>query len=108
MLDGRPINCVISDMAPKATGVGCLDQENIMTLCYSVLRFAITMSAPGASCLVKVWDNGAVKKLEENMLKFYETVKRIKPPASRSDSAEMFILAKGLAGNQADSVKPTK
>lgn len=99
LLDGRLINCVISDMAPNATGVRALDQENIMNLCYSVLRFAIPLSAPNAHCLMKIWDNGDVPKFEENILKFYKSVKRIKPPASRSDSAEIFILAKEFGGS---------
>lgn len=102
LLDGRQINCVLSDMAPNATGVRCLDQENITKLCYSVLRFAVLMSSPDASCLVKLWDNGDVQKLEKDMLRFYKTVKRVKPPASRSDSAEMFLLARGFAGRQAE------
>lgn len=85
-------------MAPNATGVRCLDQENIMKLCYSVLRFAIPLSAPDAHCLMKIWDNGDVQKLEQDILKFYKSVKRIKPPASRADSAEVFILARGFSG----------
>lgn len=102
LLKGRLINCVISDMAPNATGVRCLDQENIIKLCYSVLRFAIPLSAPDANCLMKVWDNGDVAKLEADILKFYKHVKRVKPPASRSDSAEIFILAKEFAGPSND------
>lgn len=107
-LGDRLINCVISDMAPKATGIGCLDKENIITLCYTVLRFAILMSTQGASCLVKTWDCGEVSMLEKNMLKFYKTVKRIKPPASRSDSAELFLLARGLYGKESETVLETK
>ncbi|XP_019554606.3 rRNA methyltransferase 2, mitochondrial [Aedes albopictus] len=98
LLGDRPVDCVLSDMAPNATGVRSLDQENIITLCYSVLRFAILMSAPNASLLVKIWDNGEVPLLEKNMQKYYQQVKRIKPRASRSDSAENFILARGFVG----------
>lgn len=85
-------------MAPNATGVRALDHENIMTLCYTVLRFAILMSAPNASLLVKIWDNGDVKKLEKDMSKFYRKVKHFKPKASRTDSTERFMLAKGFYG----------
>lgn len=98
LLGERRVDCVLSDMAPNATGVRSLDQENIITLCYSVLRFAILMSSPNASLLVKVWDNGEVPLLEKNMQKYYQQVKRIKPRASRSDSAENFILARGFTG----------
>lgn len=96
LLNGRKIDCILSDMAPNATGVRCLDQDKIMDLCYSVLRFAIQMSAENASLLMKIWDNGDVKKFEEIVLRNYKTIKHIKPEASRGDSAEKFLLAKNF------------
>ncbi|XP_055543494.1 rRNA methyltransferase 2, mitochondrial [Wyeomyia smithii] len=98
MLGNRRLDVVLSDMAPNATGVRSLDQENIITLCYSVLRFAILMSSPDASLLMKIWDNAEVPILEKNIQQYYRMVKRIKPRASRSDSAENFILARGFVG----------
>ncbi|XP_068157939.1 rRNA methyltransferase 2, mitochondrial [Drosophila tropicalis] len=95
-LAGRQVNCVLSDMAPNATGVRMLDQESITNLCYEVLRFALAMSAPDANLVVKVWDNGDVPKLERDMLRHYEKVKRVKPRASRGDSAEHFLVARGF------------
>lgn len=103
LLDGRKIDCVMSDMAPNATGVRALDQENITTLCYTVLRFAIQMSSPNASLLVKLWDNGEVHKLEKDMLRYYKNVKHIKPKASRSDSAEKFLLATDFYGLKSEN-----
>lgn len=97
-MNGRKIDCVLSDMAPNATGVRSLDQDKIMDLCYSVLRFAVLMSAENASLLVKIWDNGEVKKFEEIALRYYKTIKHIKPEASRGDSAEKFLLAKDFCG----------
>lgn len=85
-------------MAPNATGVKMLDQEVIINLCYNVLRFALAMSAPRANLVVKVWDNGDVPKLEKDILKFYDKVKRVKPRASRGDSSEHFFVAKGFKG----------
>lgn len=98
LLKERSVDCVLSDMAPNATGVRSLDQENITTLCYSVLRFALQMSSQGAHLLMKIWDNGEVPTLERDILKYYKTVKTVKPHASRMDSAEMFILAKYFKG----------
>lgn len=97
-LDGRQVNCVLSDMAPNATGVKMIDQEVIIKLCYDVLRFALAMSAPQANLVVKVWDNGDVPKLEKDILRFYDIVKRVKPRASRGDSSEHFFIAKGFKG----------
>ncbi|ALC47340.1 CG11447 [Drosophila busckii] len=97
-LAGRQVNCVMSDMAPNATGVRMLDQESITNLCYEVLRFALAMSAHGANLVVKIWDNGDVPKLERDIQTYYEKVKRVKPRASRGDSAEHFLLARGFKG----------
>lgn len=83
-------------MAPNATGVRQLDQENIMMLCNSVLEFALKMSAPKASLLVKIWDNGDAPRFIKRLETYYDFVKTIKPHSSRDDSMEKFILAKGL------------
>lgn len=83
-------------MAPNATGVRSLDQENIMMLCNSVLDFALKLSAHRASLLVKVWDNGDVPKFIHKLEAYYDSVKSIKPLSSRDDSTEKFILARGL------------
>lgn len=98
LLNGRTVDCVLSDMAPNATGVRCLDQEKIMELCYNVLQFAIHMSSDNASLLVKIWDNGDSKKFIDIAKRYYNIVKYIKPEASRSDSAENYILAKEFKG----------
>lgn len=98
MLNGRRLNCVLSDMAPNASGVRQLDHERIMILCNSVLEFALRLSAPKASLLVKVWDNGDAPKFITRLEGLYETVKAVKPQSSRGDSAEKFILARGLKG----------
>ena len=98
LLNGRKIDCVLSDMAPNATGVRILDQDKIMDLVYGVLQFAVLMSSENASLLVKIWDNGNVKKFEEIALRYYKSIKQIKPEASRGDSAERFLLAKEFRG----------
>lgn len=100
LIGDKKINCIMSDMAPNATGVRSLDQDKIMNLCYDVLRFAIQMSAEDASLLIKVWDNGEVKKFEGALLQYYKTCKYLKPNASRSDSAEKFLLARGFKGSE--------
>ncbi|KAI9581228.1 rRNA methyltransferase 2, mitochondrial isoform X2 [Glossina fuscipes] len=97
-LDGKRVNCVLSDMAPNATGVKMIDQENIINLCYAVLKFALAMSSTQANLLMKVWDNADVPKLEKDLERFYANVKRVKPRASRGDSSEHFLLARNYKG----------
>lgn len=108
VLAGRQVDCVLSDMAPNATGVRALDHERITDLCYAVMRFAALMSAPGATLLVKVWDNGNVEQLERDMLRFYGSVKIIKPRASRADSTEKFLLAREFRGLAEQTTTTTK
>lgn len=96
LLNGRLVNCVLSDMAPNASGIRSLDQENIMELATSVFVFAKEVSAKEAILLIKIWENGDLHKLEKLISTVYETCKIVKPHASRSDSAEKYILAKGF------------
>lgn len=98
VLDNRLINVVLSDMAPQATGIKDLDQENIIKLCYSVLRFAVLMSAKNATLLVKLWQGAGANNLELDLSKFYKNVRVVKPQSSRSDSAEIFLLARDFKG----------
>lgn len=98
VLKDKKINVVLSDMAPKATGVRQLDQDNIVTLCYSVLRFALQMSEQDASIVMKIWSNGQMNELQTQMERYYKTVKVVKPNASRGDSAEQFLVGRGFVG----------
>ncbi|KAJ8978612.1 hypothetical protein NQ317_010070, partial [Molorchus minor] len=86
-LKGEKVHVVISDMAPNATGVKHLDKENIIKLCYAALKFAVQMSVKDASLLVKLWQCEDMKKLVDDISRFYSNVKVVKPNASRSDSA---------------------
>lgn len=83
-------------MAPNASGIKSLDKDNIMDLAFSVLQFAREVSSTDAVLLIKVWENGDLPKLEKSILEFYDSCKAVKPNASRSDSAEKFILARGF------------
>ncbi|XP_011498301.1 PREDICTED: rRNA methyltransferase 2, mitochondrial [Ceratosolen solmsi marchali] len=89
---------VMSDMAPNATGIKELDHENIIKLAYSAFKFAILSSTYNATLIVKVWDGTESLGLEKDIEKFYKNVKIVKPVASRSESSEKFILARGFKG----------
>lgn len=97
-LGGRPVDLVVSDMAPNATGLLSMDHENIITLAYAALRFALHVSKDGGAVLLKIWDGVDAKKLENDLARFYDKVKIVKPASSRTDSAEKFLLARGFKG----------
>lgn len=98
MLNDRSVDVVLSDMAPNASGMKELNHEIITQLCYSVLKFAITFSNVGGTCLMKIWDGKNAVKLHDDMLRFYKTVRWVKPDASRSDSSELFLLGRNFKG----------
>lgn len=100
VLNGRKVDIVLSDMAPSATGVRELDKDRILGLCYMALRFAALVSKVDGTFLFKVWDGKEVPILEMDLERFYKNIKIMKPKASRSDSSEKFILARGFKGIQ--------
>lgn len=102
-LKDEKAHAVVSDMAPSATGIRDLDNENIVKLCYSVLRFALLVSRIGASVLMKLWQCGDTKRLENDIARFYNNVKVVKPHASRADSTEIFLLGRDFKGIKSNS-----
>ncbi|KAL3273364.1 hypothetical protein HHI36_014812 [Cryptolaemus montrouzieri] len=91
-------NVVLSDMAPNVTGIREMDNENMMSLCHSVLKFAIQVTEIHGTLLLKLWQCGQTKCLENNMSQFYQNVKFVKPKSSRADSAEIFLLGRNFKG----------
>ncbi|XP_011696320.1 PREDICTED: rRNA methyltransferase 2, mitochondrial [Wasmannia auropunctata] len=100
LLRGEKADVVLSDMAPNASGVRDIDHDNIMLLAYAVLRFALQIGRVhrGSALVVKVWDGGKTRQFEENLLKFYNSVRVIRPDATRDESTEKFFLARGFKG----------
>ncbi|CAH3901969.1 unnamed protein product [Pieris brassicae] len=100
ILDGKLVDLVLSDMAPSATGIRELDKDRILGLCYMAIRFAALVTKIDGNLLFKVWDGKEVPILEMDLERFYKNIKILKPKASRSDSSEKFILARGFKGIQ--------
>lgn len=88
-------------MAPNATGIKDADAENIVTLCFCTLQFAVLFSEVGAALVMKLWQCGQQKRLEDAANKFYKSVKIAKPESSRSDSAEIFLVCREFKGLKA-------
>ncbi|GAB6021042.1 hypothetical protein CHUAL_003677 [Chamberlinius hualienensis] len=97
-LDGLKPDAILSDMAPNAIGVRSLDNECIVNLALAALVFAVKNLKPGGTFLCKVWNGAEVTKLETNMIKFFESVRRVKPVSSRTDSSEIFFLGRSFKG----------
>jgi 23S rRNA (uridine2552-2'-O)-methyltransferase len=87
---------VLSDMAANTTGHRQTDHLRIMALAEAAADFAREVLAPGGVFLCKVLQGGTEATLLAALKRVFETVKHVKPPASRSDSAELYLLAKGF------------
>ncbi len=93
---GGSVGAVLSDMASPATGHRETDHIRIMSLCETALEFALEVLAPGGTFLAKVLRGGTEKQLLDTLKKRFTKVVHVKPPASRADSAEMYVLALGF------------
>lgn len=91
-LEGRLVNVVLSDMAPQATGQKDMDHYLICELVLSVLKFSTQVLNFNGQVLCKLWDGQDRVKMVSLMKKLFQDVKIVKPNASRSDSAEIYLL----------------
>jgi len=93
---GGPVDVVLSDMAANATGHAQTDHLKIMALVEAAADFAREVLAPGGTFLAKVLQGGTETGLLASLKRDYKSVKHVKPPSSRSDSAELYLFATGF------------
>ncbi len=101
---GGKADVVLSDMAANATGHRQTDHLRIMALAEAAARFAREVLAEGGSFLCKVLQGGTEAALLSELKRDFTSVKHVKPPASRSESAELYLFAKGFRGGSATPV----
>ncbi len=97
LMDG-PVDVVLSDMAAPSTGHPQTDHLRIMALAEAAQDFAEQVLAPGGVFVAKVLRGGTERGLLERLKRGFEKVRHIKPPASRADSAEIYVVATGFRG----------
>ena len=98
-LGDRPVDLVLSDMAPNTTGHNATDHLRIMGLVELAADFARRVLAPGGGFVAKVFQGGTEKELLAALKRDYAQVRHAKPPASRKDSAEAYVVAQGFRGS---------
>jgi 23S rRNA (uridine2552-2'-O)-methyltransferase len=101
-LDGAP-DLVLSDMAAPTTGHRRTDHMRTMQLCEIAAQFAIDNLKPGGHFLSKTFQGGTENMILDMLKRNFRTVHHVKPPASRQESVELYILAKGFKGRGASS-----
>lgn len=107
MLGGRA-DLVMSDMAPNTTGHPATDHVRIMGLTDNALHFALQITEPGGAFIAKVFQGGAEKQMLDTLKKNYTTVRHVKPPASRKESRELYVIALGFRGEVPHDETPTE
>ena len=101
-LGGAP-DCVISDMAAPTVGHRQTDHLRTMHLGEVAADFAVSVLKPGGHFLAKTFQGGTERELLDLLKRNFRSVHHIKPPSSRSESVELFILAKGFKGRNSDA-----
>jgi 23S rRNA (uridine2552-2'-O)-methyltransferase len=96
-LDGPP-DLVLSDMAANTVGHKQTDHLRTMGLVEAAVDFAIQSLAPGGALVAKVFAGGTDGELLAVLKRNFTTVKHAKPPASRKDSSEWYVIAQGFKG----------
>lgn len=99
-LNGKKADLVMSDMHAPATGHKQTDHLRIMGLVEAALDVAEDVLAPGGTFLAKVLQGGAGKELVARLNSSFAKVRHVKPKASRTESAEIYVLAAGFRGTQ--------
>ena len=98
MVNNEPIDLVISDMAPNITGVKAVDQPKSIYLLELAIDLADQVLKPGGTLLMKIFQGEGFQPLLAELRQRYQKVITRKPDASRTRSAEVYLLAKGFKG----------
>lgn len=93
---GGKVDAVVSDMAANTTGNPSLDHLRIMNLVEEAFLFATEILKDGGSFVAKIFQGGTEAKLLAEMKKYFKVVKHAKPPASRKESSEFYVIATGF------------
>lgn len=104
-LDGKA-DVVMSDMAAASSGHKQTDHLRIMALCEAAALFAFDVLDRGGTFVAKVLAGGAEADLQRLLKQRFDTVAHMKPPSSRSDSSEKFVVARGYRGGEELTISP--
>jgi 23S rRNA (uridine2552-2'-O)-methyltransferase len=93
---GGKADLVLSDMAPNTTGHASTDHLRIVALAELAVAFAEQVLAPGGAFVAKVFQGGMERQILEPLKRRFATVRHAKPPASRKESSELYVVAMGF------------
>jgi len=103
---GGPADVVLSDMAASASGHKGTDHLRIIALCEAAAYFAFDVLEEGGTFVAKVLAGGAENELQTILKRRFRKVANVKPPASRADSSEKFVVAQGFKRRISEPEEP--
>jgi 23S rRNA (uridine2552-2'-O)-methyltransferase len=95
---GGQADLVLSDMAPNTTGHAATDHLRIMALAELAAAFAREVLAPNGCFVAKVFQGGSERAMLQTLKREFANVRHAKPPASRKESSELYVVAMGFRG----------
>jgi 23S rRNA (uridine2552-2'-O)-methyltransferase len=95
---GGGADLVMSDMAPNTTGHGATDHIRIVALAEMAVDFALQILSPGGNFVAKVFQGGSERSVLDTLKRHFAQVRHAKPPASRKESSELYVVALGFKG----------
>jgi 23S rRNA (uridine2552-2'-O)-methyltransferase len=93
---GGGADLVLSDLAPNTTGHASTDHIRIVALAGMALDFAVQVLSPGGAFVAKVFQGGSEKQILDLLKRNFANVRHAKPPASRKESSELYVVAQGF------------
>jgi 23S rRNA (uridine2552-2'-O)-methyltransferase len=105
-LGGYGADVVLSDMAAPTTGHRRTDHLRTIYLCEVAADFAVSILNPGGHFVAKVFRGGTQGELLALLKRSFASVHHVKPPASRAESVELYLVAKGFRGEAENSARP--
>ena len=103
---GGQADLVLSDMAPNTTGHSATDHIRIIALAEMAVDFAVQVLTPGGNFVAKVFQGGSEKTVLDVLKRHFAQVRHAKPPASRKESSELYVVALGFKGRPPSDEAP--
>ncbi len=100
--DKAPFDLILSDMAPKTTGVKFTDQARSFNLAMEALHVARRYLKARGGFVVKILEGPDIQELQKEIRSVFKKVKHFKPKSSRTESKEIFLVGQGFLGAMSD------
>ncbi len=104
ILQGRPVDLVISDMAPNISGMDAIDQPRSIYLAELALDVALKVLRPGGDMLIKIFQGAGMEAFRDDLRRCFQKVMIRKPDSSRARSREVYLLARNYRPQEGAAV----